>query len=216
MKAGTLSDGQPLTLYVSHVYHHITRCFYAVCLSTVHQSLITFYSQTVYDYEHEHEHEFFIRASSFLRHSSFALRHFPDFSLLTNHVSSFILRPITTTSMIMSSRIRASSFLRHSSFVLRHFPDFSLLTNHLSLFPAPSSFPLLRRWTKSPCPPVDGLAVARRLNSYFLLLPFVLPHWSLALQLSRQLVPVRLGPALPPTCHEALVACSALRNGHKA
>ena len=37
-------------------------------------------------------------------------------------------------------------------------------------------------------PPVDGLAVARRLNSYFLLLPFVLPHWSLALQLSRQLV----------------------------
>src|SRR5947208_5903652 len=109
-KADTLSDGQPLTLYVSHVYHHITRCFYAVCLSTVHQSLITFYSQTVYDYEHEHEHEFFIRASSFLRHPSFALRHFPDFSLLTNHVSSFILRPITITSMSTSMS---------SSFVIR-------------------------------------------------------------------------------------------------
>ena len=40
----------------------------------------------------------FIRASSFFRHSSFDLRHFP------------------------LSFLRASSFLRHSTFVTRHFP----------------------------------------------------------------------------------------------
>jgi len=38
--------------------------------------------QLDYDYDYEHEHEFLIRALSFLRHSSFVLRHcLPLFSL---------------------------------------------------------------------------------------------------------------------------------------
>ena len=65
----------------------VERCFVLLFppssqLTTIHQSLLTFYSQTDYDYEHEREHEFFIQASPFLRHSSFVLRHFHSILIL--------------------------------------------------------------------------------------------------------------------------------------
>jgi len=63
----------------------VERCFVLLLprssqLTTIHQSRLTFYSQT--DYEHEHEYEFFIQASPFLRHSSFVLRHFHSILIL--------------------------------------------------------------------------------------------------------------------------------------